>query len=163
MQSTVDRVVQAVAVPWQWHSVVFLGKTLHFQIRSLHLIEQMCTHTVTARFPVLRYLVSSIRRGRPLRIETTRATEFKPQFILVYCILTVFSISTAFLAVFYQGLPVYCFYGTASFLTAPCGNGFTVFVKCSRITAYSRTSEINVEIHAKLFMVYGLSPLSSTV
>ena len=37
---------------------------------------------------------------------------------------------------FYQGLPVQCFYGTGSFLTAPCGNGFTVFVKCSRMTVY---------------------------
>ena len=30
----------------------------------------------------------------------------------------------------------HCFYGTASFLTTPRGNGFMVFVKCSRVTAY---------------------------
>ena len=77
-------------------------------------------------------------------------------------VFTVFSVCTAVLVVFYQGLPVYRFYGTASFLTEPRGNGFTVFVKCSRVTAYWRTSGINVEIHVKLFMVYGLSPFAPT-
>ena len=57
------------------------------------------------------------------------------QFILVYWVFTVFSVCKAVLVVFYQGLPVYCFYGTASFLAAPRGNWFTVFVKCSRIAA----------------------------
>ena len=107
---------------------------------------------VTAGFPVQRYLVLSVRRGGPLRTETTRATAFKPRFILVYWVFTVFSVCTAVLVVFYQGLPVYCFYRTASFLTAPLGNGSTVFVKCSRITEDWRTSGINVEIHARLFM-----------
>ena len=37
-----------------------------------------------------------------------------------------------------------------------------MFAKCSRITAYRRTTGINVEIHAKLFMVYGLSPFAPT-
>ena len=56
-----------------------------------------------------RYLVKSMRRGGPLRTETMRATEFKPQFILVYWVFTVFSVCTAVLVVFYQGLPaVYC-------------------------------------------------------
>ena len=62
-----------------------------------------------------------------------------------------FSVCMAVLVVFYQGLPVWCLYGTGSFVTATCGKGFTVFVKCSMITSgtYWRTSGINVEIHAK--------------
>ena len=34
---------------------------------------------VTVGFPVHRYLSPSTPRGGPLRAETTRATEFKPQ------------------------------------------------------------------------------------
>ena len=75
----------------------------------------------------------------------------------------VFSVSMAVLVTFYQGLPVKCFHGTGNFLTAPSGNGFTVFVKCSRITTCERTSRIKVEIHAKVFMVYSSSPFACTI
>ena len=84
---------------------------------------------VTAQFPVQRYLVSSMCRGGHLRTETTRATEFKPQFILVHWVFMVSSVCMDVLVAFYQGLPVQCFYRTVSFLTAPRGHGFTVFVK----------------------------------
>ena len=59
---------------------------------------------VSAGFPVQRYLVSSMRRGGPLRTETTRANMFKRQFFSIF---TIFSVCMAVVAVqFYQGLPV---------------------------------------------------------
>ena len=80
----------------------------------------------TAWFPVKQYLVSSMHRGGPFQTETN---EHKPQFILVYWVFMVSSVCMDVLVAFYRGLPVQCFYRTVSFLTAPRGHGFTVFVK----------------------------------
>ena len=53
--------------------------------------------SVTAGFPVQRYLVKSMGIGGLLRTKTTRATGLKPQFIIVYCVFTVLWVCTAVL------------------------------------------------------------------
>ena len=89
-----------------------------------------------------------MRRGDPLRTVITRATELKPQFILVYWVFTVSSVSMEVLVAF-----------TKAYLC----NAFTELQVFSQIYGFckmfkddcvlcQRTSGINVEIHAKLFM-----------
>ena len=70
-----------------------------------------------------------------LPTETTRATEFKPQFVLVYWAFTVFSVCTEVFVVFYQGLAVYCFLRNCEFSHSTSCNGFlrhARFRRCNR-------------------------------